>query len=299
MAGASAMLSPAHAMAQKLAGTELENGQIVVKIYVTMNQTGIPTGRPISDYTIVVVAPSGERSSVTTGDAGTTELRLLPGVYRVVSLKPLLWYDHHYMWDLALNVRRGMRVLDLTPTNAVRNAADTREQVVAPPPTAPAPAVAPAQARVAPFPASAVAAPVPAQPPRVEGSSTTPPAYLYKSPGEAVLFSFLITGAGQMYNGQVGKGVGLLLLGAGSLVVGAANSAERCNQYGCVRSTAPLAIGAGVFLGTWIYSMVDAYSTAKQHNAKMGFRVGAIPVSPHFGAGSNGRTMIGLSLAVR
>jgi hypothetical protein len=113
------LFSPAHVTAQKAAGTELENGEIVVKIYVTMNQVGMPYGRPISDYTIVLVSPAGERASVTTGDQGTTELHLPPAVYRVQSVKPLEWYGHHYTWDLPLEVRRGMRILDLTPDNSV------------------------------------------------------------------------------------------------------------------------------------------------------------------------------------
>jgi hypothetical protein len=119
LGSAIALCSPAHTSAQKAAGTELEDGRIVVKIWVTMNQVGLRYGRPISDYTIVVVSPTGERSSVTTGDQGTTELNLAPGVYRVQSVKPLEWYGHHYTWDLPLDVKRGMRVLDLTPNNSV------------------------------------------------------------------------------------------------------------------------------------------------------------------------------------
>ncbi len=62
-----------------------------------------------------------------------------------------------------------------------------------------------------------------------------------KSPGVALLLSFFISGAGQMYNGQVGKGV-LMLLGTIALWF--------------------------VLLGwiVWIWAMVDAYSTAKRLN---------------------------------
>jgi hypothetical protein len=126
------LISPAHVMAQKAAGTELEDGKIVVKIYVTMNQVGLPYGRPISDYTINVVSPAGERSSATTGDHGTTELRLPPGAYRIMSVKPLEWYGHHYTWDLPLEVKRGMRILDLTPDNSV-NMGREYERVSIPP----------------------------------------------------------------------------------------------------------------------------------------------------------------------
>ena len=119
LGAAIALCSPTEAVAQKAAGTELEDGRIIVKIYVTMNQVGMRYGRPISDYTIIVVSPDGVRSSVTMGDQGTGELRLPPGAYRVQSVKPLEWYGHHYTWDLPLDVRRGMRILDLTPDNSV------------------------------------------------------------------------------------------------------------------------------------------------------------------------------------
>jgi hypothetical protein len=136
------LFAAAHVHAQTAAGSLLENGEIVVKIYVTMNQVGMPSGRPISDFTIAVVAPSGERSTVTTNDAGAAAMRLRPGEYRVVSLKPLEWYGHHYRWDLPLEVREGMHVLDLTPNNAVREMNGDRERPAAPPSETPAPATA-------------------------------------------------------------------------------------------------------------------------------------------------------------
>ncbi len=64
-----------------------------------------------------------------------------------------------------------------------------------------------------------------------------------KSPGVALLLSLLISGAGQMYCGRVGKGV-LMLLATIALWV--------------------------VLLGwiVWIWSMVDAYATAKDMNLR-------------------------------
>ena len=135
---AAGLFVAAHVHAQTAAGSLLENGEIIVKIYVTMNQIGIPSGRPISDYTFAVVTPSGERSVVTTNEKGVTAMRLKPGTYRVVSLKPLEWYGHHYRWDLPLEVREGMHVLDLTPNNAVRQADGDREQPASSPNPAPA-----------------------------------------------------------------------------------------------------------------------------------------------------------------
>jgi TM2 domain-containing membrane protein YozV len=69
-----------------------------------------------------------------------------------------------------------------------------------------------------------------------------------KSPGVALLLSLVICGAGQMYNGQVGKGILMLI--------------------GCLLAWL-------VFLGwvIWIWSMVDAYTTAKDLNLRYQQRV--------------------------
>jgi TM2 domain-containing membrane protein YozV len=64
-----------------------------------------------------------------------------------------------------------------------------------------------------------------------------------KSPGVALLLSLLICGAGQMYCGKVGKGI-LMLIGCIALWF--------------------------IFLGwiIWIWSMIDAYATAKDMNLR-------------------------------
>jgi TM2 domain-containing membrane protein YozV len=64
-----------------------------------------------------------------------------------------------------------------------------------------------------------------------------------KSAGVALLLSFLICGAGQMYCGRVGKGV-LMLIGCIALWF--------------------------ILLGwtVWIWSMIDAYATAKDMNLR-------------------------------
>lgn len=64
-----------------------------------------------------------------------------------------------------------------------------------------------------------------------------------KSPGVALLLSLLICGAGQMYCGRVGKGI-LMLIGCVALWL--------------------------IFLGwiVWIWSMIDAYATAKDMNLR-------------------------------
>jgi TM2 domain-containing membrane protein YozV len=64
-----------------------------------------------------------------------------------------------------------------------------------------------------------------------------------KSPGVALLLSLIICGAGQMYCGRIGKGI-LMLIGCLALWF--------------------------IFLGwtIWIWSMIDAYATAKDMNLR-------------------------------
>ncbi len=71
-----------------------------------------------------------------------------------------------------------------------------------------------------------------------------------KSPGIALLLSLLICGIGQMYNGQVAKGF-LMLIGSALLWL--------------------------VLLGwvIWIWSMIDAYQTAKGINLRWSRRLAA------------------------
>lgn len=70
-----------------------------------------------------------------------------------------------------------------------------------------------------------------------------------KDPGVATLLSFFLPGAGQIYNGQVGKGLAFLLV---SLFV-----------------NFPLMfVGVGFLTGliTWIWGMIDAHSSADRIN---------------------------------
>jgi len=69
-----------------------------------------------------------------------------------------------------------------------------------------------------------------------------------KSPGIALLLSLLICGVGQMYNGQVGKGIAFLI---------------------------GFILAWFILLGwvVWIWSMVDAYQTAKRMNLRYQQRI--------------------------
>ena len=70
-----------------------------------------------------------------------------------------------------------------------------------------------------------------------------------KNSGVAAVLSFFFTGLGQIYNGQIGKGVLFI-------IIQAINFALMYVIIGFI--TAPL---------FWIWGMVDAYRTAEKINA--------------------------------
>jgi len=79
----------------------------------------------------------------------------------------------------------------------------------------------------------------------------TQPPKIYKKPGVAAVLSFFFMGLGQIYNGQIGKGIIFIIL------------------YGI--SIALMFVFVG-FITTpilWIWGMVDANKSAKKINQKM------------------------------
>ena len=69
-----------------------------------------------------------------------------------------------------------------------------------------------------------------------------------KSAGLAGVFSFVIPGLGQVYNGQFGKAVGFIL---GAIVTG---------------TFIPTIIGAVLFVAVWVWGILDAYQSAERMN---------------------------------
>ncbi len=69
-----------------------------------------------------------------------------------------------------------------------------------------------------------------------------------KDPGAATMLSCVVPGVGQLYNGQIGKGIAFLLLTVVNVLL--------------------LFVGIGVFTGlvTWIWAMVDAHIAAEKIN---------------------------------
>jgi TM2 domain-containing membrane protein YozV len=70
-----------------------------------------------------------------------------------------------------------------------------------------------------------------------------------KSAGIAAVCSFLFTGLGQIYNGQIGKGILFVIIGI------------------ILAFTILFLIGIILYPIFWVYNIYDAYSTAKKINA--------------------------------
>ena len=80
--------------------------------------------------------------------------------------------------------------------------------------------------------------------------STQPPKF-YKNPSIATILSFFFMGLGQIYNGQIGKGVIFIIL------------------YGISVALMWVVIGFVTTPILWIWGMVDANNSAKKINEKM------------------------------
>jgi TM2 domain-containing membrane protein YozV len=243
----------------------------MTKVVVTMS---VPNafGKPVAGLTFLVVTESGDRVSIVTDNAGVASTWLPPASYRFVTPDPVEWQGKAYTWDMVVPVKAGSAMLKLSQENASKVVAVSSE---------PVPTSAAAESRL-PLENQRVAAIAPGQIP-----------FQYKDGTTATVLSVLLTGAGQMYSGEVGKGVAMLLSGVGVVVVGYA--ASGCNAYGC-NDVGPLAAGYVGALGIWIYSMVDAHSAAARHNALAPRTAMKSRVSPIIGTGSKGTTRLGFNL---
>ena len=80
--------------------------------------------------------------------------------------------------------------------------------------------------------------------------SDQPPKF-YKNPGIATILSFFFMGLGQIYNGQIGKGVAFLIAYVISVLL------------------MLIVIGFVTTPVLWIWGMVDANSSAKRINKEL------------------------------
>jgi TM2 domain-containing membrane protein YozV len=72
-----------------------------------------------------------------------------------------------------------------------------------------------------------------------------------RNPGVATVLSFFVTGAGQMYNGQIAKGIILICIQAVNVML------------------MWLLIGFVTYPIVWIYGLIDANKTAQRVNAQI------------------------------
>ncbi|HEX6576073.1 MAG TPA: hypothetical protein VF042_13985, partial [Gemmatimonadaceae bacterium] len=198
----------AQAAVAQSAGEKDSKGRVFAKIIVTMTEPN-SFGRPVAGLTFLVVTENGDRISVTTDDAGVAGAWLSPASYRFVTPDPVEWQGKTYTWDSILPVKPDSPIIKFSQENA--------SKVVSVASSA-SPAVQPVQAGYKP-------------PPTNTYQSNPAVPFQYKDGTTATLLSVLITGGGQMYSGDVGKGVTMLLAGVGAVVLG--YSASGCDEYGC------------------------------------------------------------------
>lgn len=90
------------------------------------------------------------------------------------------------------------------------------------------------------------------------------PPPVYKNPGLAAVLSFFYMGLGQIYNGQIAKGIAFIVFYTISWIL--------------------WLVLIGIFLTPilWIWGMVDAYKSAEKLNYELAWQTGASepPVKP-------------------
>jgi len=76
-----------------------------------------------------------------------------------------------------------------------------------------------------------------------------------KTPAVAILLSFIIPGAGQIYNGEAGKGIGMII------------------AYIICWAASALVLPIFILIGLWIWGMIDANTVAKNFNSALMKRI--------------------------
>ena len=236
------------------AGSPSVDGRVYVKVYVTLPNASIRYN-PMEGVPVVIYRARGDSLVIRTDGAGETTFLLEPGSYRVVTGRPVMLNGVQYEWDMPIDVYAGMAAVDLNQRNATVVGGD-RPQLAG----------------------RSLGGPVPQSASPVQA---TQPVLVYseKSGTTAFLLSFLITGAGQMYAGETGKGVSLLLLDIGGTAL-LINGVAGCGGYGSDCDNGPMVVGAALVLGTWIYSMADAPGAAGRYNQKHARALPVVGVGP-------------------
>lgn len=181
------------------------------------------------------------------------------------------------------------------PSSSAAGAAATPRPRAQVPPLSRAPATAPPPAE-APASSSAPAdAPIARGPTRRRLVAGMPG---YKDPTTATLIGLVITGGGQFYAGETGKGFLLLGGSLAAVLAGSALSGVKCSSGssglftgGCHVDETPLDIGVGIALGAYVYGIIDAPVAARRYDAR-GLTVG---IAPYIGS----RGEFGVALRLR
>jgi len=126
----------------------------------------------------------------------------------------------------------------------------------------------------------------------------------FKDPGTATLLSVVIPGGGQLYSGETRKGLTLLGVGMGGFTLGAAmtfaSAGVSCNEdtFSCESegSALPAVLGYMAYLGTWIYGIADASSSAQRMNTKHGLAAAIPDVAPVVAPNGGGGTQVGITM---
>jgi opacity protein-like surface antigen len=126
----------------------------------------------------------------------------------------------------------------------------------------------------------------------------------YKDPGTATIMSVIIPGGGHLYSGETKKGAMILGVGLGGLVLGSALTAGSAgidcdyDDFECEDNTSYLPAAAGylLYLGSWVYGIMDGSDSAARMNAKNGLAVGGVRVQPAVGVQPQGGAQVGLEL---
>ena len=118
-----------------------------------------------------------------------------------------------------------------------------------------------------------------------------------RNPAAAGLFSFMIPGGGQLYNGQTGKGIAFFA--SGLFTVGMATRQECTEIVGLPGSEVcefmnDAGVWAVAFLANSVWSIVHAVETAKRLNAEA-LAQPSVTVAPT--VGTDGR--VGVSFSIR
>jgi hypothetical protein len=264
-------------------------GRVAVRVYVTLSDDETPYA-PVSGLQLRFFRSVADSVVARTDDAGTATVLLAPGDYRLVSSVPTVWKGARYSWSIPITVRAGMSTIDLKTSTADRRA------VVA------FAAPAPLSTGVADAAHTALPQQPNQQPPQQTQSYA--PLRAPKDGTTATLFSFLLTGGGQFYAGEPGRGVGYLLLGVGGAAVAYAgayrtgNCSDGYYSYECYEPDDTLiGVGIGTAAFAWIISMVDASAAARRYNTKWGL-TRQVAVRPVIAPARNGRAALGLSVAL-